>query len=220
MSGGPMTPAHIAVAIVAACGVTKTKPEAVFAEGNQRPRVMAAAGCIARLGWDRKATARAFRVHPNRLTPSGLALAKVDTDHLLIIAEALDAHGLTGAAAEAASVSPEPAAKAATPKRKPEAKAPRPAAKPTAATPQPPPPTRSAEVRPLPVRQGGANPVRRKTPPLSSKVERLKPITDRIVRWASQQLALGADLDFLAWCFDVPVDSLAAALRPQQAVAA
>jgi hypothetical protein len=215
-----MTPAHIAAAIVAACGVTKTKPEAVFAEGNQRPRVMAAAGCIARLGWDRKATAKAFRVHPNRLTPSGLGLAKVDTDHLLIIAEALETHGLIEAAKEAAPVSPAPvspaaAAKAATPKRKPEAKAPRPAAKPADPAPQPPPPTRSAEVRPL-----RTNPVRRKAPPLSSKVERLRPITDRIVRWTSQQLALGADLDFVAWCFDVPVDSLAAALRPQQAVAA
>jgi hypothetical protein len=219
MSGGPMTPAHIAVAIVAACGVTKTKPEAVFAEGNQRPRVMAAAGCIARLGWDRKATAKAFRVHPNRLTPSGLGLAKVDTDHLLIIAEALETHGLTEAVKAAVPVSPEPAAKAATPKRKPEAKAPRPVPEPTVPPPEPPPP-RSAEVRAMPVRSFRTNPVRRKTPAPSSKVERLKPITDRIVRWASQQLALGADLDFVAWCFDVPADSLADALRPQRAVAA
>lgn len=212
-----MTPAHIAVAIVAACGVTGTKPEAVFDEGNQRPRVMAAAGCIARLRWDRKATAKAFRVHPNRLTPSGLGLAKVDTDHLLIIAEALESHGLTGAPPETPPLSPAPAAEAAKPQRKPEAKAPRPAAKPAASPSETPPPgTQTAEVRPL--RTNRVRPV--STPPARQTVERLKPITDRIVRWAGQQLALGADLGFLAWCFGVAADDLAEALSPERAVAA
>src|SRR5690606_1512126 len=118
---GPMTPAHIAVAIVAACGVTRTRPEKVFEAGNQRPRVMAAAACVARLGWDRKAAARALRIHPNRLTPSGLTLAKVETDHLLVVAEALEAHGLTGRAAGPPPVS-RPAAAEARPRRKSEEK--------------------------------------------------------------------------------------------------
>ena len=219
MSAQPMTPAHIAVAIVAACGVTGTKPEAVFDEGNQRPRVMAAAGCIARLRWDRKATAKAFRVHPNRLTPSGLGLAKVDTDHLLIIAEALETHGLTGGPPETQPVSPAPAAEAAKSQRKPEAKAPRPAAQPAASPPDPTPApvTRTAEVRPL--RTNRVRPVSTPTPARQT-VERLKPITDRIVRWAGQQLALGADLGFIAWCFGVAADDLAEALRPERAVAA
>lgn len=212
MSSAPMTPAHIAVAIVAACGVTGTKPDRVFEEGNGRARVMAAAGCIARLGWDKLATARAFRVHPNRLTPSGLTLARVYTEQLLVIAEALDANGLTASRPETPPVSPAPAAAAATPQRKavPAAKAETRAPDPK----HPAPPTPKA----APVRAVRANPVRPTPPP--ARVQRLNPVKPSVVRWARQQLALGAAMDFLAWCFNVDVDDLAAAVRPEQAVAA
>lgn len=206
-----MTPAHIAVAIVAACGVTGTKPDKVFEEGNQRPRVMAAAGCIARLGWDRKATANVFRVHPNRLTPSGLGLAKVETEHLLVIAEALQAQGLAGGSEETPPVSPAPAAAAATPQRK---AVPAPEAAARAPDPKPPAPAKPQ----TPVRALRTNPVRPTPPP--ARVQRLNPVKASVVRWARQQLALGAAMDFLAWCFDVDVDDLAAAVRPEQAVAA
>lgn len=208
-----MTPAHIAVAIVAACGVTGTKPDKVFEEGNQRPRVMAAAGCIARLGWDRKATANVFRVHPNRLTPSGLGIAKVDTEHLLVIAEALQAQGLVGASAETPPVSPAPAAAAATPQRKAV-----PAPKAETRAPNPKPPAASKPEAATPVRAARANPVRPTPPP--ARVQRVNPVKASVVRWARQQLALGAAMDFHAWCFEVDVDDLAAAVRPEQAVAA
>lgn len=211
MNGGPITAAHIAIAIVAACEVTRTKPEKVFEDGNQRPRVMAAATCIARLGWDRKAAAKAFRVHPNRLTPSGLALAKVETDHLLVIAEALQGHGLVSGSAETLAVSPAPAAAAAAPQRKAVA-----ASKTETRAPDPKPPATPPKA--APVRALRANPVRPTPPP--ARVLRLNPVKPSVVRWARQQLALGAAMDFLAWCFDVDVDDLAAAVRPEQAVAA
>lgn len=207
-----MTPAHIAVAIVAACGVTGTAPDRVFEEGNGRARVMAAAGCIARLGWDKLTTARAFRVHPNRLTPSGLTLARVYTEQLLVIAEALRAQGLVGGSAETPPVSPAPAAAAATSQCKavaaPKAETRAPDPKP----PAPPPP------KAPPVRALRANPVR--PSPSPARVQRVNPVKPSVVRWARQQLALGAAMTFLAWCFDVDVDDLAAAVRPEQAVAA
>lgn len=211
LSAQPMTPAHIAVAIVAACGVTGTKPDKVFEEGNQRPRVMAAAGCIASLGWDRKAAANVFRVHPNRLTPSGLGLAKVVTEHLLVIAEALQSHGLAGGTAETPPVSPTPAAAAATPQRK--------AVPAAAAEVRGPDPKPTAPAKPkAPVRALRTNPVRPTPPP--APVQRLNPVKASVVHWARQQLAFGAAMDFLAWCFDVDVVDLAAAVRPEQAVAA
>lgn len=213
MSAQPMTPAHIAVAIVAACGVTGTKPDKVFDEGNGRARVMAAGGCIARLGWDKLSTARAFRVHPNRLTPSGLQLARVHTQHLLAVAEALDAHGLTGSKAETRPVSPAPAAEAATPRRKADARAPK-----AAASAPDPKPAAPAKAKAAPVRTLRTNPVR--PAPTPARVRRLNPVKASVVRWARQQLALGAAMDFIAWCFDVDVDDLAAAVRPEQAVAA
>lgn len=214
MSAQPMTPAHIAVAIVAACGVTGTKPDKVFEEGNGRARVMAAGGCIARLGWDKLATARAFRVHPNRLTPSGLGLARVTTDHLLAVAEALESHGLTGAKAETPSVSPAPAAAATSPQRKADKASPRPRAQRADPPAEPPAPKATADIRPL--RTNRVRPRATATP----AVERLKPVTDRVVGWTLQQLALGADLTFVAWCFGVDVDDLAVAVRPERAVAA
>jgi hypothetical protein len=212
-----MTAAHIAVAIVAACGVTGTKPERAFdnGDGQGRTRVMAAAGLMARLGWSKVDAARLFRVHPNRLTPSGLQLARVWTEHLLVIAEALAAHGLCepgnararflrpygpGADAKEAVTDHSPAAAAAeTPQRK--------AGGGEAAV--------AAGVRAIPRR-----PTASAARPDPLKTERLRPVTDRVIRWTRQQLALGADVDFVAWCFDVDAEVLAQRVRPVQAVAA
>jgi hypothetical protein len=212
-----MTAAHIAVAIVAACGVTGTKPERAFdnGDGQGRTRVMAAAGCMARLGWSKADAARLFRVHPNRLTPSGQGLARIETTHLLTVAEALAAHGLCEpdnararflrpygpgpiGSKDAADHST-PAAAAETPQRK--------AGGVEAAV--------AADVRAIPRR-----PTASAARPDPLKTERLKPVTDQVIRWARQQLAKGADVDFVAWCFDVDVEVLAQRVRPVQAVAA
>jgi hypothetical protein len=207
-----MTAAHIAVAIVAACGVTGTKPERAFdnGDGQGRTRVMAAAGLMARLGCSKVDAARLFRVHPNRLTPSGLQLARVWTEHLLVIAEALAAHGLCepdNARARflrpygpgGSSDSSTAAAAAETPQRK--------AGGGEAAV--------AAGVRAIPRR-----PTASAARPDPLKTERLRPVTDRLIRWTRQQLALGADVDFVAWCFDVDAEVLAQRMRPVQAVAA
>lgn len=214
----PMTAAHIAVAIVAACGVTGTRPDAVFSEGQGRARVMAAAACIARLGWDRKVTARAFQVHTNRLTPSGLLLAKVQPDDLLTVAEALRASGLTDAGPAGVAHPQSPAATAATPEHKPEgaaavARAARPDPQAVAATAS----GRDVKRPASPAR----NPARAESAlrPIASVAAartamRLKPLNARIVGWTRQQLALGADLEFVADCFGVDHEALAAAVRP------
>lgn len=187
MTSVPITAAHVAVALVAACGVTETPPEDAFELGNQRPRVMAAATCVARLGWDRKAAARVFLVHPNRLTPSGLRLARVEAEDLLTVAEALVAQGLV-------------------------APTDKPVAAPAIGQPDP-----ARHIAPA-----ATNPVRAGKPEWG--VTRLRPLTEGVVRWARQQVARGADLAFVAWCFDVDAEALADALkaegRPGQAVAA
>lgn len=225
-----MTAAHIAVAVVAACGVTGTKPDRAFddGDGQGRTRVMAAAGCIARLGWCKKDAARVFRVHPNRLTPSGLQLARVWTEHLLVIAEALAAHGLCeGDAARARFLRPygpgagkpetppdpsTPAAAAATPQHKAGGGEAAPAPVDSVRMgPACPPRAAAVEHRPAPIRAARPRP---------ASVERLRPVTDRVIRWTRQQLALGADLDFVAWCFGVDAEALAAGVRPRVAVAA
>lgn len=234
-----MTAAHIAVAVVAACGVTGTKPERAFdnGDGQGRARVMAAAGCMARLGWSKADAARLFRVHPNRLTPSGQALARIETEHLLIIAEALAQNGLAAADdARARFLRPygpggggkgDPpghsasAAAAATPQRKAgggeaTAAAAVRAEADSAVEPRPsvvePAPAPERTVTRIGAAAGAAIPVRPgpRQAPRSQVTERLKPVTDRVIEWTRQQLALGADVDFVAWCFSVDVEVLAA----------
>lgn len=241
-TGPAMTAAHIAVAVVAACGVTGTKPERVFdnGAGQGRTRVMAAAGCMARLGWPKADAARLFRVHPNRLTPSGQVLARITTEHLLIIAEALAQNGLAeaddararflrpygpgaendsgsegGPPGHSARVSKASAAAAETPQRKAgggeaaaEAAVRTPADSPIEPKPSPAP---ERSVTRIGAGSGAAIPVRPARSGARSQItERLKPITDRVIRWTQQQLALGADVDFIAWCFSVDVEALAA----------
>jgi len=241
-----MTAAHIAVAIVAACGVTGTKPERAFdnGDGQGRTRVMAAAGCMARLGWSKADAARLFRVHPNRLTPSGQGLARIETTHLLIIAEALAAHGLCqpdnararflrpygpGADAKEAVTKNSPeAAAAAAPQRKAGSGEAAVAADVRAQEDAGPegvaghegPPVFSVRKRVRRDRFGLIRPTASAARPDALKTERLRPVTDRVIRWTRQQLALGADVDFVAWCFDVDAEVLAQRVRPVQAVAA
>jgi hypothetical protein len=184
-----ITAAHVAVALVAACKITGIGPEDVFknGEGGGRTRVMAAAACVARLGVAKPVAGRLFQVHTNRLTPSGLAIAKVTVDHLLSITEALSAHGLLPGSKESAPSNPSPAATAVAPQRKAD-----PIAK-----------------RSRPVRAS----------PPATRVVRLKPVSARIVGWTRQQLAKGADLAFVADCFDVDVNDLAHALDPMEMAA-
>ena len=91
--------AHVAVAIVAACRLSGVDPATVFARGcaqSRRARVIAAAGLAARLGGSKRAIAPLLKVCGPELAPSMLARAGVTTDELLVIAEALQAAGLTG----------------------------------------------------------------------------------------------------------------------------
>jgi hypothetical protein len=217
MNGGaPITPDRIAVALVAACGITGVKPRVVFEDGQGygNTRVLAAATCVARLGWSKRDAARVFRVHANRLTPSGLEIANAWPERVLVVAEALRAAGLIPDDVGGPPASPSPAAPAATPERKAGADAKRAGpARPETVAPPPasPPPERRPDIARR-VRPKPTNPVRRASS--TSRVTAIKPVNDRIVRWASQQVANGADLDFVAECFDVDPDALRAALEP------
>jgi len=93
-----MTAAHIAVSIVAGCRLMNVDPADAFTSGRgcRKARVIAAAGCMARLGWSRLPTARVFHLDPVKLAPSSLSQLKVTTEDLLVVAEALQDHGLTG----------------------------------------------------------------------------------------------------------------------------
>lgn len=91
MTAQPISAASIAVAIVAACGEVGVKPESVFERqpGCGRARILAAAGCVARLGWKPKDAARVFRVTPTNLAPSSLSARKVTAEQIAVVAEAL-----------------------------------------------------------------------------------------------------------------------------------
>lgn len=90
--------AHVAVAVVTACRLRGVDPATVFQRGqeNRPTRVLVAAGLSARLGCAKAAVARLLKVLPQELAPSMLARFRVTTDELLVIAEALQAAGLTG----------------------------------------------------------------------------------------------------------------------------
>lgn len=219
-----MTAAQVAVALVAACRITGVDPEKVFVdgEGGGRTRVMAAAACVARLNWPKRDAARVFRVHPNRLTPSGQKLARVEVEHLLGVAEALRARGLVDGAGGDPPPSPQPAAEAETPQRKAGAVEKRAGAKraeahspsPTAAPrPRIRPVTTTAKPIVATIPERGGQPTSR------GGAMRLKPVNDRIIRWTRQQLSLGADLAFVADCFDVDAEALRQAVEPMEQAA-
>ncbi|MEJ8405032.1 hypothetical protein WKI27_06715, partial [Brevundimonas vesicularis] len=91
-----ITAAHVALAVVAACRMTKTDPQAVFgpARGNKRVRLIAAAGLMTALKLKPRDVAGVFQVDATRLAPSMLRNADISPDGLLTIAEALRTGGL------------------------------------------------------------------------------------------------------------------------------
>nr|WP_315051274.1 hypothetical protein [uncultured Brevundimonas sp.] len=216
-----VTPAHIAVAIVAACRITGVRADRAFEDirGNTRTRLIAAGGCVARLGWRPLDAARLFQVDPRRLSPSMLTNARIFTDDLLAIAEALESHGLTDSAPKVAVFSSQPSAAEATPPAR--------KAKAAAATgerrkrPADPPPAKSSVVReirkgqPTPLRE--ANPVResgrRQAAPVRGAVRQLEPMNDRKRRFGRWFLDAGWSVDETAELFNVHPDALTDALN-------
>lgn len=82
-----------ATALVAACRINGVAPETVFEDGDGggMTRVLAAATCVDRLGWDKRFAAGVFRINRKRLTPSGLRIARVDHGDVAVVGEALAA---------------------------------------------------------------------------------------------------------------------------------
>lgn len=243
-----ITAQHVAVALVAACAFTGRDVKTIFEPdaGGGSTRVLAAAAGVARLGWSKPAAGRAFRVHPNRLAPSGLVLARVTTDGLLAVAEALQAAGLTGDDRGAARfrqpwVAQADGAKAAAgpltggpevggrggvetaAKVESEAKetnrvrrAARLIADPAGDAIQTP---RPEPLRSEPFRPQSGRPVAAAPRIVASqRVERLKPVTADIVRWTRQQVALGVRVDLMADLFGVDGDALAQALTGERRI--
>lgn len=220
-SEAPITALHIAISIVAAGRLTGVAPDKAFeaGRGHVKTRLIAAAGGIARLGWTRAAAAKAFRVDPIRLAPSNLASARIEVDDLLAIAEAIDAAGLGQGSGgprfrepwqriETPAVPSETLARTRLPP-KPDLRV---VASPAAAD-KPRLPLGSKPRKPSLPRAIAAA----KGPTLA-----FKPIKPTVLRWAQQQIERGADLAFVAWCFNLRTPHLRSALAeaPAQAVAA
>ena len=243
--GVPITAAHIAVAVVAACGITGADAATVFEDrrGHVKTRLIAAAGLMARLDVPPRDAARLLQVERKRLSPSMLEPAGVTTDALLTVAEALESHGLTptpakrsAQKAEAPTPAPQPQAQGSSKRRK--AATPAPAAKRADPPPAPPPPAKppeppkpkaverrpipvTPERRPRPAPARATNPVRPAAPrPASGGAVRLKPINDRIVGWCRPFVARGMPVEDLADLFDVHPDALRDHLNPELARAA
>ena len=226
-----VTAAHIAVAIVAACRITGVRADRAFEDvrGNTRTRLIAAGGCIARLGWRPLDVARLFHVDAKRLSPSMLANANVSTDDMLAVAEALEAHGLTDGApkvadassqspASKAQVSQDVAAEAERPARKAKAVA---AAEEKRKRPADSPPATSSVVREIrnvrPPPPPAANPVRRAAPraapPTPRQIRPLEPMNTRKKRFGQWFVDAGWSVDETAELFNVHPDALADALN-------
>lgn len=181
-----LTAAHVAVAIVAAAGQVGIDAAQVFApgRGHKKARMMAAAGCCARLGCSKAAAARLFRLEAQRLAPTMLAKAGITLDHMLTVAEALQGAGLT--AGHQASP-PRPLS---------------PAAEASAA--------RNAKAAAQPQRSTApAAPAR----PMAHGVRRLRPMTAKKLRFARWFVAAGWDVEEVADLFDAHDDAMADALE-------
>lgn len=212
---GPVavTAGHVAIAIVAACRLTGRPPEQVFekARGNKRARALAAAGCMAALNLTPKAAGRLFHIQSNRLAPSMLRHDGIEAGDVLKVVEAL-----TG---------PPPRPTAATapmsPSHKPAPPSPN-AEPPVAAGPvADAPPTKPQSRKPAPRSQ--PTPAPRKANPVraaSRGVERLKSVSDNMVRWSRIYVARGMAVEDLADLFDVDPEALASRLKPELARAA
>lgn len=221
-----VTAAHIAVAIVAACRITGVRADRAFEDvrGNTRTRLIAAGGCIARLGWRPLDVARLFHVDAKRLSPSMLANANVSTDDMLAVAEALEAHGLTDGAPKVtdassqSQVSQDVAAEAERPARKAKAVA---AAEEKRKRPADSPPATSSVVREIrnvrPPPPPAANPVRRAAPraapPTPRQIRPLEPMNTRKKRFGQWFVDAGWSVDETAELFNVHPDALADALN-------
>ena len=221
-----VTAAHIAVAIVAACRITGVRADRAFEDvrGNTRTRLIAAGGCIARLGWRPLDVARLFHVDAKRLSPSMLANANVSTDDMLAVAEALEAHGLTDGAPKVtdassqSQVSQDVAAEAERPARKAKAVA---AAEEKRKRPADSPPATSSVVREIrkarPTAPPAANPVResgRRSAVLARmSAPGLKLMNARKGRFARWFVDAGWSIDETAALFDVHPDALTDALN-------
>lgn len=228
-----ITAAHIAVAIVAACGLTGADAATVYEDrrGHVKTRLIAAAGLMARLDVPPRDAARLLQVERKRLSPSMLEPAGVTTDALLTVAEALESHGLAAGRqkagttkAEASPPAPQPQAQGSSKRRK--AATPAPAAKRADPTPAPAPP-RAVERQPRPVVPERAarapaptNPVRPPERPTEARTVRLKAVTDRIAGWCRAYVARGVSVEDLADLFDVHPDALRDHLNPKLARAA
>ncbi len=218
MSGAGFTAGHVALAVVAACRMTKTDPQNVFgpARGNKRVRLIAAAGLMTALRLKPRDVAGVFQVDATRLAPSMLRSADIGTDGLLTIAEALRTGGLLdderpqqkAAGADASARKPSPV----------QTRPDRPAGPPPAPKPPPLAPTRPRDIeRPRPV---ATNPVRGRTAKRTSAVETLKAVNANIVRWSRIYIARGVSVADLADLFGVDVEALADHLKPELARAA
>lgn len=222
---GNLTAAHIATALVAACAHYGLHPTEAFDAGHRKgtrngvgpygARVLAAAGLRARMGFPTSALAKVMKIAGSDIGPASLLKRGVVVDDLLAVAQALESSGLASGkvavtdgrfrkAAETMAVPAAPASDGV-----PVAKVEAPKSEPRRAGPGWARQGREASLKAAP--KAAASPAR---------VQQAKAITADIVRWTRQQLALGADLDFVADCFGVDVDALADAVRPESAVAA
>lgn len=224
---GNLTSAHIATALVAACAHYGLNPTEAFDAGHRKgtrngvgpygARVLAAAGLRARMGFPTSALAKVMKIAGSDIGPASLLKRGVVADDLLAIAQALEASGLaSGKAAVTDGRFRKAAETAPAPVVPPRSSDVAPVAKVEASKPEP------RRAGPGWAQRGSRSSLKA-APKVVSKpgpVRRMKAVTANIVRWTRQQLALGADLDFVADCFGVDVDALADAVRPESAVAA
>lgn len=223
MIGTGITAGRVAVAVVAACRLTGHDPQAVFGpeRGNKRVRLIAAAGLMTALKLKPRDVAGVFQVDATRLAPSMLRSADIKTDDLLTVAEALRTGGLLDDGAPKVPGPQQKAAGADASTRKPspvQTRPDRPADPPPAPRPAPLVPPRPRDVeRPRPVT---TNPVRAKASAGRGAVERVKAVSDNMVRWSRIYVARGVPVGDLADLFGVDVEALADRLKPELARAA
>lgn len=223
MSAGALTASQVALAVVAACRMTGHDPQAIFGpeRGNKRVRLIAAAGLMTALRLRPRDVAGVFQVDATRLAPSMLRSADIEADDLLPIAEALRTGGPVETAAPRSGRPQQQAAGADASTRKPSPVQTRPdppADPPPAPKPAPLAPPRPRDVeRPRPV---AANPVCGRAIRERSAVERLKPVSDNMVRWSRIYVARGVPVRELADLFEVDVEALTDRLQPEWARAA
>ena len=214
------TARDLAMALVAAAGVVHILPDRVFDPGQtaRRARILAGAALKASTGCAGKPLAATLKLAGPELSPSMLVKAKVTTDMMLEVVEALH-HGLPKPASQPA-VEPRPlpsAAEAAGLARKPAAK---PADKPKpvnavrpVAEPAPPRASKSAAAPREPRPTARPAPEEAPSDPAATAVRRLKPMTAAKLRFGRWFVTAGWDLEEVAELFDVHEDALADALE-------